>query len=242
MGPRFVTQVALTFTGTVLSDRTLPSKWMTRTRARKPGIALAVWLTSPGPVFFLQKRMGRNGQAFTILKFRSMIHVPEKAHNAVTTAANQAFTPIGAFLRRWKIDELPQLLNVLAGDMSLVGPRPKMPEHIVSKLPCRPGITGAATIAFAREEAVLDQVPEEDLESFYHEVVLPAKRRLDARYMARATFLSDLKLIVKSALRRWDTSILEDLLNTGTLAAQDRTLPSGAPHREAALLSSKTSA
>ena len=204
-------------------------------------IALAVRLTSSGPVFFLQKRMGRNGQTFTILKFRSMIHVPEKAHNAVTTAANQAFTPIGAFLRRWKIDELPQLLNVLAGDMSLVGPRPKMPEHIVSKLPCRPGITGAATIAFAREEAVLDQVPEEDLESFYHEVVLPAKRRLDARYMARATFLSDLKLIVKSALRSWDGSFLEDLLNTGTLAAQNRSLPSGASDREATFLSSKTS-
>jgi lipopolysaccharide/colanic/teichoic acid biosynthesis glycosyltransferase len=187
-------------------------------------IALAVRLTSPGPVFFLQKRMGRNGRTFTILKFRSMIHVSEKTHKAVTTAASQAFTPIGAFLRRWKLDELPQLWNVLAGDMSLVGPRPKMPEHIVSKLPCRPGITGAATIAFAHEESVLDQVPEEDLEAFYLGVVLPAKRRLDARYMARATFLSDLKLIVKSALRRWDSTFLEDLLKAEAFDAQERTL------------------
>jgi lipopolysaccharide/colanic/teichoic acid biosynthesis glycosyltransferase len=116
-----------------------------------------------------------------------------------------------------------------------------MPEHVVSKLPCRPGITGAATIAFAHEEAVLDQVPEEDLQAFYHGVVLPAKRRLDARYMARATFLSDLKLIVKSALRRWDKSFLEDLLETWAFAAQERTLSSGAFHREAAFLSSKTS-
>ena len=90
-------------------------------------IALAVRLTSPGPVLFLQQRMGRNGRTFTILKFRTMIHATDEPHNAVTTAANQAFTPIGPFLRRWKLDELPQLLNVLAGDMSLVGPRPKMP-------------------------------------------------------------------------------------------------------------------
>jgi len=205
-------------------------------------VALAVRLTSPGPVFFLQKRMGRNGRTFTILKFRSMIHVPEKTHNAVTTAASHAFTPIGAFLRRWKLDELPQLLNVLAGDMSLVGPRPKMPEHVASKLPCRPGITGAATIAFAREEAILDQVPEESLVFFYHRVVLPAKRRLDARYMARATFLSDLKLIVNSALRRWDSSFLEDLLNAGAFATEEKTLSSGAFHREAASLSSQTRA
>jgi hypothetical protein len=102
------------------------------------------------------------------------------------------------------------------------------------------GITGAATIAFAREEAVLDQVPEEDPESLYHELVLPGKRRLDARYMASATFLSDLKLIVKSALRRWDSSLLEDLLNTGTLAAQNSSLPSRASDRQATFLSSQT--
>jgi len=106
-------------------------------------IALAVRLTSPSPVFFLQKRMGRSDRTFTILKFRSMVHVPKKAHNVVTTAASQAFTPIGAFVRRWKVDELPQLLNVLAGDMSLVGPGPKMQEHVVSKLPCHPWITGS---------------------------------------------------------------------------------------------------
>ena len=167
-------------------------------------IALAVRLTSSGPVLFLQKRVGRNGRTFTILKFRTMIHAADKAHHAVTTAGNQRFSPIGPLLRRWKLDELPQLLNVLAGDMSLVGPRPKMPEHVISNLPCRPGITGAATIAFAREEAVLGRVPEDQLEFFYHTVILPAKRRLDASYMAHATFLSDLRLIVDSALRRWD--------------------------------------
>ena len=190
--------------------------------------ALAVRLTSSGPVLFLQERMGRHGRSFTILKFRTMIHTTEKAHHPVTTVGNQLFTPVGPFLRRWKLDELPQLLNVLLGDMSLVGPRPKMPEHLVSDFPCRPGITGAATIAFAREEMILDRVPKHQLNAYYHSVVLPAKRRLDARYMARATFLSDLKLLVDSVLRRWDSSVMEGLLNTGAFEAEGRVPPSRA--------------
>lgn len=85
-------------------------------------IALAVRLTSHGPALFLQKRVGRCGQTFTILKFRTMIQATDFAHHAVTTSGNQHFTPIGPFLRRWKLDELPQLLNVLVGQMSLVAP------------------------------------------------------------------------------------------------------------------------
>jgi lipopolysaccharide/colanic/teichoic acid biosynthesis glycosyltransferase len=175
-------------------------------------IGLAVRLTSPGPVLFLQKRVGRHGKLFTILKFRSMLHVSDKSHRAVTTAGNQKFTSIGPFLRRFKLDELPQLLNVLWGDMSLVGPRPKMPEHVIDDLPCRPGITGAATIAFAREESVLDRVPKQHLDSFYHFAVLPAKRKLDSDYMAGATFSSDFEIIINSVLRRWDDSVMEGLL------------------------------
>jgi lipopolysaccharide/colanic/teichoic acid biosynthesis glycosyltransferase len=177
-------------------------------------IGLAVRLTSAGPVLFLQKRMGRHGREFTILKFRTMIHTAHRAHQPVTTSGNQLFTPVGPFLRRWKLDEIPQLFNVLAGHMSLVGPRPKLPEHAISNVPCRAGITGAATIAFAREESILDRVPKSHLESFYHSVVLPAKHRLDEEYMANATFLSDFKLIFDSVLRRWDTSFIENLLTT----------------------------
>ena len=188
-------------------------------------IALAVRLTSSGPVLFLQTRMGQQRRVFTILKFRTLIHATDKAHHAVTTAGNQRFTPVGPFLRRWKLDELPQLLNVLWGDMSLVGPRPKMPEHANFDLPCRPGITGAATIVFAREEIVLDCVSKHFLESYYHTVVLPAKRQLDAEYMARATFLSDLKLIFDSVLRRWDSSAIEGLLNAAALVAERRVSP-----------------
>jgi len=175
-------------------------------------VGLAVRLTSSGPVLFLQQRMGRYGRIFTILKFRTMTHCSDSEHQPVTTSGNQCFTSVGPFLRRWKLDELPQLFNVLAGHMSLVGPRPKLPEHAISNLPCRAGITGAATIAFAREEAILDRVPRNHLKSFYHSVVLPAKHQLDADYMAHATFVSDLKLILDSVLRHWDSAILENLL------------------------------
>jgi lipopolysaccharide/colanic/teichoic acid biosynthesis glycosyltransferase len=179
-------------------------------------VALGVRITSSGPVLFCQRRMSGNGRGFTILKFRTMIHDSGKAHRPVTTNGNQRFTPIGRFLRRWKLDELPQLLNVLAGHMSLVGPRPKLPEHALLNLHCRAGITGAATAVFAREEAILERVPKRHLDCFYFSAVLPAKHELDADYMARATFLSDLKLIVESVLRRWDCSVVEGLVTTWT--------------------------
>jgi lipopolysaccharide/colanic/teichoic acid biosynthesis glycosyltransferase len=174
--------------------------------------ALAVCLTSEGPVLFLQKRVGNHGRVFTIFKFRTLMHNSEAAYHAVTTADNQPFTPIGPFLRRWKLDELPQIANVLIGHMSLVGPRPKMPQHVTLTPPCRPGITGAATIAFAQEEKILDRIPKHHLETYYHTVVLPTKRRLDAEYMARATFASDLKIIIDSVLRRWDDFVASGLL------------------------------
>lgn len=175
-------------------------------------LALLVRCTSKGPVLFLQRRMGQHGRVFTIFKFRTIQHQAEGARAAVTTANNQAFTPVGLFLRRSKLDELPQLFNVLAGDMSLVGPRPKLPEHQFSELQCRPGITGVATIAFAREALFLERVPKHRLNDFYHAIILPAKHSLDSAYMGRATFSSDLKLIFDSVLRRWDNSVIIRLL------------------------------
>jgi lipopolysaccharide/colanic/teichoic acid biosynthesis glycosyltransferase len=168
---------------------------------------LAVRLTSTGPVLFMQKRMGRNGRTFTIFKFRTLQHNLFPGRDSY-----QTFTPIGLFVRRWKLDELPQLWNVLRGDMSLVGPRPKLPHHVIGELPYRPGITCAATLAFAREEELLVFVPVQSLESYYRDIILPAKWFLDRRYMARATFRSDLELIFDSSLRRWDKSILERLI------------------------------
>lgn len=176
-------------------------------------VAAGVCFTSSGPVLFLQKRVGRRGRVFTIVKFRTMLHQADARYNAVSTTENQPFTPIGPFLRRWKLDELPQVFNVLVGHMSLVGPRPKIPEHEKVEVSCRPGITGAATVAFAREEAMFEQIPSHQLDGFYHSVILPIKRNLDAEYMAGATFASDLRLIVNSLLRRWDTSLAEQLLD-----------------------------
>jgi len=192
-------------------------------------VGLAIRFTSHGPVLFLQTRIGRHRRTFTILKFRTMEHCEKGVHNCVTTTENQRFTPIGPFLRRWKLDELPQVFNVLMGDMSLVGPRPKIPEHQIGVLQCRPGITGAATIAFAREEQVLATLPDLDLDSYYSSIVLPAKLRLDTEYMSCATFLSDLKLITNTALRRWDTSTIHGLIEMEITELRRKT-QSSKPH------------
>jgi lipopolysaccharide/colanic/teichoic acid biosynthesis glycosyltransferase len=188
-------------------------------------VGLLVRVTSHGPVLFLQKRMGMNGRAFTILKFRTMVHVEDAAHHPITTSDNQRFTPVGPFLRRWKLDELPQLLNVLIGDMSLVGPRPKLQQHVLCNLPCRPGITGMATMVFACEERVLAGIARDHLDSYYHQVILPAKRQLDSEYMARATFFSDLRLLVNSVLRRWDPAALDDIIVATAAEWESKSVP-----------------
>ncbi len=185
-------------------------------------VGLAVRLTSRGPVLFLQRRTGLHRRNFTILKFRTMEHLESGARNKVTTAGNQRFTPVGPFLRRWKLDELPQLLNVLMGDMSLVGPRPKLPEHQLGELRCRPGITGAATIAFAREEQILARLPHHHLDGYYHAIILPAKLRLDKEYMGQASFASDLRLIVDTVLRRWESSEIYKLLEADASEQQNK--------------------
>lgn len=167
-------------------------------------VAILVRLTSPGPVLFRQKRVGRHGRIFTMLKFRTMAHDAGMAHHPISTLDNQPFTPVGPMLRRWKLDELPQLANVLLGQMSLVGPRPKVPEHTIFELACRPGLTGMATLAFAEEEDLLSRVPRDELHDYFHNVVLPAKHQMDTHYLAHATLLSDVRLLAKSVLRRWD--------------------------------------
>jgi lipopolysaccharide/colanic/teichoic acid biosynthesis glycosyltransferase len=184
-------------------------------------IGIAVRLTSRGPVLFLQQRMGRNGRAFFIVKFRTMPVCQDAVNRpAVTSSGNQIFTPVGPFLRRWKLDELPQLFNVLRGDMSLVGPRPKIPEHQTSLLHCRPGITGAATIAFAHEEAAFASIPHTELDTYYHAVILPFKQQLDEDYMSSATFVSDLDLVVRTVTRDWDEKIVKELARANRPKAQ----------------------
>lgn len=163
--------------------------------------AALVRLGSFGPAFFRQRRMGRDGKEFTLYKFRSMR--PECDGNAssasITVSGDARITPIGGLLRRYKLDELPQFWNVLRGDMGLVGPRPKLPHHEALHMACRPGITGAATLVFRKEEELLSGIPEDELESFYETFVKPAKAHLDLEYMRTATLKSDLQILWRTA-------------------------------------------
>jgi lipopolysaccharide/colanic/teichoic acid biosynthesis glycosyltransferase len=138
---------------------------------------------------------------FTIYKFRTMVADSERSGPSHTAKDDPRITAVGKFLRRWKLDELPQLFNVLRGDMSLVGPRPKLPNHDRAVIPCRPGITGAATLAFRNEQSILSVVSAENIEAFYQERVAPLKLHLDSEYMASATVLSDLQLLCMTLLR-----------------------------------------
>ena len=164
-------------------------------------LAIAVWirLDSPGPVFFRQERVGLRGQPFRIFKFRSM-----RADNAgpqITVGADARITRSGRFSRAYKLDELPQLLNVLLGDMSIVGPRPEVPRYVAlypatvrdEVLSVRPGMTDWASVQYRSESALLAQSP--DPERTYVETILPAKLVLCQQYVRERSLLLDLKII-----------------------------------------------
>jgi len=164
-------------------------------------VAVAVKSTSPGPVLFRQTRVGRAGRHFTILKFRSM---RDRAKGMDITASDDArITRVGRVLRRYKLDELPQLWNVLAGDMSLVGPRPEVERYVklfekeyARILTIRPGITDFAALEYRDEESLLASSP--DPERTYQEIVLPAKIRLYSRYLDEMSLGTDLLLILRT--------------------------------------------
>ncbi len=157
-------------------------------------IGLLIAVSSSGPIFFRQKRMGRWGTLFTIYKFRTMVAEAEKGP-CITVQGDCRITRVGAILRKFKLDELPQFVNVIKGDMSFIGPRPKLPHHESLHMPFRPGITGAATLAFRCEEELLRHVPEHELDLFYARTIKPLKAKLDWEYMQRATWATDLGLL-----------------------------------------------
>jgi lipopolysaccharide/colanic/teichoic acid biosynthesis glycosyltransferase len=165
-------------------------------------VAIVVRCTSEGPILFRQLRVGLYRRTFTIYKFRTMFHDLAANGPCVTKTGDVRLTPVGEFLRRYKLDEFPQLYNVLRGDMSLVGPRPKLPQHEHLEMHYRPGVTGAATLAFCNEEHMLKDVPDEKLEEFHVNVVSPIKMLLDRQYQERATFTSDFRLLVDTVLKR----------------------------------------
>lgn len=145
-------------------------------------IALAVRLTSPGPALFGQERLGRGGRTFRLYKFRSMVADADRRGARVTAGGDPRITPLGRLLRRSRLDELPQLWNVLKGEMSLVGPRPEVPEfaalfpeQYARILDVRPGITHRATLAFRSEETILAAAPAARARDFYIDRVMPRK-------------------------------------------------------------------
>lgn len=164
-------------------------------------IAIAIKYDSPGPVLFRQQRLGKGQVPFTIYKFRTMRKDAAQLGSTVTVKGDSRLTRLGKLLRRSKLDELPQFLNVLRGDMSMVGPRPKLAHHEKMDLTCRPGITGAATLVFAREEELLAQIDVDEIEQYTIEVLNPLKARLDSAYAANGTFMSDLRLLACTVFR-----------------------------------------
>ena len=174
-------------------------------------VVVAVWirLDSPGPVFFRQERVGRGGVPFRIHKFRTMRTAAESSGPALTIGADPRITQAGEFLRRTKLDELPQLIDVLRGDMSIVGPRPELPQFVAGYPPelrakvlsVRPGITDPASLQFRDESTLLARAVDPERE--YREVVLPAKLRLAADYVDQATLAGDLRLIASTLRTLW---------------------------------------
>jgi lipopolysaccharide/colanic/teichoic acid biosynthesis glycosyltransferase len=168
------------------------------------GVAIAIKLSSHGPIFYRAVRVGRHGVPFKLYKFRSMVVNADKIGAGITTAHDPRITPIGRFLRRTKLDELPQLINVLRGEMSLVGPRPEDPRYVAlyteeqrRVLRARPGMTSLASVRYRNEQALLSG---DDWETRYIQQIMPDKLAIDLQYIERATLLSDLGVLWQTFL------------------------------------------
>lgn len=170
---------------------------------------ICVRLSSRGPALFRQERTGRYGKPFTIYKFRTM--VLNHGGSSVSVKGESRITRLGSVLRKLKIDELPELWNILIGDMSFVGPRPDMPEYASRLqgeqrkiLSVRPGITSPASLKYAREEEILSTVS--DPLKHFDEVIWPDKMEMNLRYVRSRTFIGDLILIIRTVLgiRNWN--------------------------------------
>lgn len=164
--------------------------------------AILILIESRGGVFYKQSRVGKNGTEFGLLKFRSMRSGADK-DGQLTVGDDARVTKVGKSIRKYKIDEFPQLLNVIAGQMSIVGPRPEVPKYVAlyndeqkKVLSVKPGLTDLATIEYINEQAILGE--SEDAESTYIDIVMPAKLALNLAYINKRSFFLDLRLIFKT--------------------------------------------
>jgi lipopolysaccharide/colanic/teichoic acid biosynthesis glycosyltransferase len=188
--------------------------------------ATVVWLSSPGPILFRQLRIGRGDRAFELLKFRTMLVAREGP--SITAAGDPRITSAGKWLRRWKLDELPQLINVLKGEMSLVGPRPEVPEYVAKYtdrqrrvLECKPGLTSPASLTYIDEEETL--ASQHDREEYYSRVLLPHKLEIDLGYCRNTSLATDLTILLATARK-----LLQGKGRNGTDAETPKTAASKA--------------
>lgn len=180
-------------------------------------IAILIKTKMPGgPVIFKQQRVGRHGKLFTMYKFRSM--TVSHSGSSVSVAGESRITPLGAVLRKYKLDELPELWNVLIGDMSFVGPRPDVPgyadklqgdDRLILEL--RPGITGPASLKYANEEEILAKVA--DPVAYNDNVIFPDKVKINLDYYRNHTFWGDIRLIFQTIFRSYELAEVQNIEN-----------------------------
>ena len=168
-------------------------------------LAIVVKVTSKGPVFFIQERVGKDGKIFKMIKFRTMF-VAQESSSTISIKGDIRVTKIGVFLRRYKLDELPELINVLLGHMSLVGPRPDVPgysDKLVGEdrniLELRPGITGPASLKYSNEEEILGK--QKNPKAYNDEVIYPDKIRINLEYYNNQSIWLDIKIIFATIFR-----------------------------------------
>lgn len=169
-------------------------------------IATSIKIDSRGKVLFLQKRVGQHGKIFNIYKFRTMVTDAEKFGKQITVGKDKRITRIGSFLRKYKLDELPQLFNVLKGEMSFVGPRPEVPNYVrlynemeKKVLSVKPGITDFASIKYRNENEILGKVS--NPEEYYINVIMKNKLELNLRYIDKNNIFLDIKIILETLLK-----------------------------------------
>lgn len=169
-------------------------------------VSIAIKVDSKGSILFLQKRVGQYGKEFNIYKFRTMVTDAEKLGKQITVGKDNRITRVGSFLRKFKIDELPQLFNVLKGDMSLVGPRPEVPKYVSlyneeqrKVLDVRPGITDIASLRYKDENDILGKV--DNPEEYYINVIMKDKLKLNLEYIEKNNIFFDVYLIIKTIIK-----------------------------------------